>query len=548
MRIQVVISMAAGVSFSLGTMAQQASNSKTTPLIEWHCVGEKGLDSVTNVATLRAVWALPEAKTWRAAAIDMFATQASRHFSQGKTNQELAHLISPLLNDLVAAETKFDLRGSRSNDVSWALAVRIPQDRVDQWSSNLWKLAAASELGEPKGKKSDWTGRNARDNYAVKFAEDHGWAVITGGYGSLDAEKSFAKGLKPAKPSEYLLKAKADLPALKNVLGLKRLDHIPAIDLTVSPRGDGLRSEMALRSAEDLGIKVEKWNVPTNTIRDPMIGFTAVQGVQKRLQESKLVQSFQPEKVPNQVFIWSRSISPFGSYFAADVGNPNKIMETIQTTLLPKWMETISKTSMGRLEYKTNQHSLAWLELPLLVPFLRPAPEPESQFLLGGFFPTTESKMKPMPHELLDQLQEKDLVYYDWEITEARLLQFKVLWQANRIVRNRMLPVDTAPSEKFIAAIAPKLGNTITDATLVGPKEIRLVRRSHIGLNALELVLLAHIIDPDLPFAFTPHPPRPEGQQRTTKSSRPPGRTSPPPLNRTPAPKQAKPATEPKVQ
>jgi hypothetical protein len=46
-----------------------------------------------------------------------------------------------------------------------------------------------------------------------------------------------------------------------------------------------------------------------------------------------------------------------------------------------------------------------------------------------------------------------------------------------------------------VDAAAPKLGNTITEISLVSPQELALVRSSHIGFNALELVTLANWIE-----------------------------------------------------
>ena len=71
-------------------------------------------------------------------------------------------------------------------------------------------------------------------------------------------------------------------------------------------------------------------------------------------------------------------------------------MENIKTLLLPKLEQSVTNLNFGNLEYKTNLHSLAWLGLPIIVPFVRPAAETEKQFLFGGFFPTTEEKPNPM--------------------------------------------------------------------------------------------------------------------------------------------------------
>ena len=333
-----MVLMSAGVFLCSGINAQQSGNSKPAPVIQWHYAGEKSLEGAANVATLRQLWALPESQAWRKEVFEMLGMQASRHFAKGKTNQEIANLITPLFSDLATVETKFELRGSNTNDVDWALGLRLPKERAEEWNSNLRKLVASSPLGEPQGSGSEWSAKSSRDNYIVKLKQTGAWTLITGGYGGTEAEKAVTKGLsdKTADIRDHLLKAKLDLPGLKKIAAFKFLDHAPAIDLNVVPHGEGLRSEVGLRYPEDLQIKPEKWVVPTNTIRDPLIGFTAIQGVQAHLAKSKLIQSLQPAKVPNQLYLWSRSISPFGVYFAADVGDSLKSDGKHKNPLTPK--------------------------------------------------------------------------------------------------------------------------------------------------------------------------------------------------------------------
>ncbi len=57
---------------------------------------------------------------------------------------------------------------------------------------------------------------------------------------------------------------------------------------------------------------------------------------------------------------------------------------------------------------------------------------------------------------------------------------------------------------RWLTNSAPKLGNTITEVTAVSPTELRAVRRSDLGLTAVELALLARWLDnPAFPaFAY----------------------------------------------
>jgi hypothetical protein len=50
----------------------------------------------------------------------------------------------------------------------------------------------------------------------------------------------------------------------------------------------------------------------------------------------------------------------------------------------------------------------------------------------------------------------------------------------------------------WLKAVSPMLGNTVTEITVTSPKQLTLVRKSHIGFNALELVLLTRWLDGQL--------------------------------------------------
>ena len=48
---------------------------------------------------------------------------------------------------------------------------------------------------------------------------------------------------------------------------------------------------------------------------------------------------------------------------------------------------------------------------------------------------------------------------------------------------------------KWLDAIEPRLGNTVTEASFVSPRELDVQRTAPVGLNGLELLTLAHWVD-----------------------------------------------------
>ena len=103
---------------------------------------------------------------------------------------------------------------------------------------------------------------------------------------------------------------------------------------------------------------------------------------------------------------------------------------------------------------------------------------------------------KPIPKELLDEfINKKDLIYYNWEITGQRLAKWNLLIQFAAILSDqREQLVNNTKGISFITSLYPKLGNTITDATLSSNKLI-ITRKSHLGLSALEIALATRWLD-----------------------------------------------------
>jgi hypothetical protein len=56
-------------------------------------------------------------------------------------------------------------------------------------------------------------------------------------------------------------------------------------------------------------------------------------------------------------------------------------------------------------------------------------------------------------------------------------------------------------TDPWLMAVAPKLGNTITEIAITSPNELTLTRKSDLGCNGLEIVLLARLLEnPSFPL------------------------------------------------
>jgi hypothetical protein len=471
--------------------AQATKEAKPETVLRWSFIGTQQLAEKRELKVFRTVRELPEAAAWRDAAAANLAERAARRYTKGaNTNAvaQIAEVIKPLIADLIAVESRFQMDTAGGEGADWMLALKVDEKRHADWGKSMMDLTRHSGMQGAASDKTSWVA--TRDKYKISFSRAKDWTVIEGGLGAADskASKEFRASLNK-RAGKNVLDALINTPLLGKIWDAPQLAHYPKFTLSSEPKDDGLHSELMLEYPSDLGIKPEKWNVPDKIINEPVIGFTAIQGVQKKLESLERFKALGAEKTPNQIFFWSQGISPFSVALAAEVKNPAQVV-----TNASRVVERMELPA-GDAHLATNRPAFLWTGLPVIVPFIQPAAEPHSSFVTLGLFPVVGMSDKPAPRELLQELNKKNLVYYDWEITSSRLRQFIPIWQIYYVVGQQFRPQNTSPSGKFLQVLKENLGNTITVGTLEKENQIKFVRQSHIGFSALELVLMSHLFD-----------------------------------------------------
>lgn len=492
MRKGVVIILLAAVTAA--TWAQSGKEAKSETLLRWHFVGTKHLASLKDLKTMNEVLALPETRALQEAAAQGLAGRAALRFNKsGNTNAnaELVGLIQPLLPDLWQNESRFHMGTKGADAAEWMIAVKLPENRSLEWNKTLAELTRHAGMGGAKaGEEKGWTAQ--RDNYQLTLSKSKDWLVVQGGNGAPDEKvaKEFIGSLGKRR-GKGLLEAEVNSPSLGKIWEAPRLAHAPRLLVSAEPKKDGVHSEVLVEYPQDLEIKVEKWNVPTDLVREPLIGFTAIRGIGERLAKNKNFQDLGAKQTPNQLFVWAQSSTPFSISMAAEVKNPGEVITNAARAF------EHAKLPAGRLLLATNRTALLWRGLPIAVPFLEVAPAPYEGFIRGGLFPIQAPGRDnvPAPKELFAQLNKKNLVYYDWEMTGERLSQWIPLWQLRYLLSGPVVPNNTAASSKWLLALGSRVGNTVTEGTLDNKRRVKMVRQSGLGFNALELLAIAHWID-----------------------------------------------------
>ncbi len=433
-----------------------------------------------------------------------------------------AELIRPLFQDLATHESVgyYDLAGSQW---SWLMAIRVTEERSGVWGTSLMNLFKAWQFGnfapfESEG-FSGWEYRQANGNVMFRYSHVGSWCCFSMGNDGLPRLKNVAteirtKGSPQICTNEGWFSGYLDLGRmapkfpLGNYIPFLPLDLNPAISLKLSSKSNNVRTKATLHYPSAPYFVIEPWKIPTNTIRDPLVGLTAIQGIRPWLERQPILKQSPIKHWPNQLTTWMLP-TPFGAYAVAPMPEPEPAVRSLADYLIPLMSPALAKAQLGAMKYETN--SLNWVvqSLELLRPALMPLRQNEGEFLHLVASPMLpRESTEPAPQAIFDQiLGQTNLFYYDWEITEFRLLQTRILignsidiYKAYHQIPPTQ-PTSQNLANEWIHNATHELGNTVTEARLTTPWDITINRSSHLGLSGLEITLLARWLDsPDFPF------------------------------------------------
>lgn len=419
-----------------------------------------------------------------------------------------------------------------NGSVEWGMGVRLEGDEATVLAKDLG-VALDTILGAEVARKDvpegwQWEGKRG----SVRLAVVPGWLVLGGGSGAV--ETIVGRVQRGASGEDagaaHSLRVRADLGRLATRLGWGEappgpVAAWPVVAWTMTPRRGGFRSDGRLEFKEPLGLALEPWRLPTAWVRDPLVGFTAIQGADRWLRRTRLGEGMETAEWPRQVFLWSIVSQPWLQYAAAPVADPSGFVSRLSSGPLfasaTNWLGSRLPVSL----WTTNEPArMEWRGLPFLAPFVAASGQGDGAAVVAGLFPLA-TLPTPAPEELFAQVTGRtNLLAYDWETTGRLVVLTNVTTQllqratTNRIGRlaqlsqlqqfMRMVSAEPAgaagpvavPGLKWIEAAIPELGDTITEVSVSGPTELSVTRQSRLGFNSWELLaLLRWVENPGFP-------------------------------------------------
>jgi hypothetical protein len=488
----------------MAAVAVQASPPAPDLIARVHFAGAGQISADTNAVAFTNLWCSPEAQALREQTLNKLSRAPYDWFKQKMLSGtgDGAGQLRPLLDDLLGAEWFLQIRDATNGSPEFALAIRLDAGRAQLWQTNLENvLETWTEMSVEKI-QNGWELKKHRPPNLIRFVRVGDWVVFGLGQDKLLLNDELVRRVlaekrpAPAKKNDWLT-ADLDWPRLARWFPSLSAVDLPETRWQAVGRDGNLHLDGRLIFPQPLAMTLEKWRMPTNTIHQPFISFTAARGIAPWLEKQNWAQPYEVSPGPNQVFIWAMAQMPLQTFAAVPVPDARKALTQFEQKLSAhtNWQSHL----MMPLTMEVTSNRIFWLGLPFIVPSLEALHEPFGDFLVAGVFPNGP-KTRPLPPELFMRLAQSNLVYYHWEITADRLKQLPNLTQlALMVTRHRQLNAQSAAA-KWLDRAGPTLGNTITEVTQTAPDELTFKRKAPGGLTAVELVALANWLEaPNFP-------------------------------------------------
>lgn len=483
-------------------------------VLKIHFAGFDSVKANKESEHLRKVLSLNETETLKNQVFKKLSVFLNNEFSpDNKKNNELSSVIEPLLDDLFKYE--WHLMAASKNGVLSEIFIGLSssEQRANIWSSNLVKIAETWGDNKVNVRKfnnfNGWEGKLSKKFNQIRFAQSGKWTFVGC---AIEKFAIYDEMLKRFQQNQSLgnfnsnnwFEAEVDLAWLSSAINAS-FGGAKSASIAFLSKGGDVRSLVNLRYSAPLKWKYEPWSPPKGLITDPIVSFTAINGSAPLLSEIEIVKKLNLQNLPNQLYIWAQGTIPFSTFFAAPYSGSTNLMNNLAIKLPPLLIGTNALSRDGNIFWLSNKAEMVWQGLPLMTPFLRAASDSGRQYIVGGLFAASQPGKTPAPAELWNQfINRTNVMYYDWEFTQERLLQWLQIYQLLPLFTKVPQISESSPGQKWLQKISPELGDAATEIVVKNPTEVSIIRRSSIGAVGFELLHLARWFDsPNFPNKTT---------------------------------------------
>lgn len=446
---------------------------------QWRFVGLNTLSQQTNAPAAAAILARPEFPVMHKALVSRVAASLWE-LANDNTNLPAATraALEPVATDLVDHLSLGQVLRGSSGKREWVVAIQGDAARAKAWEAGWNALFHARNGATPKS--------------AVQFQA--GWIVAVS-----DASLT---------PTKSVMTSLAQIPvAPQSVFHLDgNVDGVARYTLDAAARDGAIRTQGEWNQQTALPSTLPAWERPA-FIRDPLVHFTAARGINAWIEQWGGLKSVTGTDVPNQLFVWGKAAAttntpPLQSYVAARISNTTGWVERTFKALQAFYpAPPAAPIWSGQLSLDTAQNQVAVAGFPPV--HVAPGTDGDRNYVVLGMMPQGNSRLT-FPKELAAQVEQPDILFYQWENVGEAMSNFSAASGAFDILRLR-LPSVKRPGIAWALSASSGMQDCVTEARKTGSSQVTLKRKSPAGLSAAEFLLLARWIDGDAP----PRPKKP---------------------------------------
>ena len=470
----------------LAVMAGRAALPEPDLIARIHFAGAQKISADTNSAAFTNEFCSAEAVALRTQTADKLSGWLAGWLQKnvGVNVPDGAAKLRPLFDDLQKSEWDLTARTDASDKAGVRIAIQLSPVRAQLWQTGLKMFFPAAT-----------------------FEQSEGWLVFDSGIGAI---KSSDRAEEKFRSPNLWLSLDVNWPRLAQWFPKLKEFGLPETQFTVTARNTQFNVIGKFLFSEPLALPLADGRMPTNTIHQPFVSFTAARGFSVWLKTQSWAWPYQLSPTPNQLFVWALPKMPFQTFVAAPVPDATGALAQAYARLKPA-LEATNRENPFLMHFslELTNNVINFQGVPFVSPFLRTLQEPTGQFLFAGGFPNTP-RGKPLPPELLAHLADKNLLFYHWEITAERLPQVLNMSQLGLLLMARKQLDANSAAFKWVQKIGPTLGNTITEVWQTGPTEMTFKRTAPGGFTAVELYALANWLNatnfPGCDLKLPPHP------------------------------------------
>jgi hypothetical protein len=496
----------------------EALGSGDAVAVQYYFAGAADLAGNANFTQAKEILNTPPAKHFQDFVLNRLAGVYWKALQFDPAGDPIS-LLRPLLRDLLQVESAGSFGGRDANRMDFVLAARLDAKSAAAWQKNL--ETALQGKGEPlteEGFSGQRWNRPGNNSFWILRARD--WIVVGRGEDLLPIRTEYLQSIKQDnRPATVMkdswLSASVDWPLLATWAPLA---HCPLklartiVDVTAS--NEKMRATAYVSYPEAVPWESQPWRIPKGLVGSPLSSFTAAQDLAPYLNSNETLARLSNNPLASQLFCWGLRALPLQSYAAWTVADATNVMRKLgpqAPSLLNPILEARNHT---QLSWLPKRDQLSWLHLQLGGATLEPAHDKSGDFLLASLFPM-EPEHVPPSDQLWSQVEGRDdLVYYDWELTGLRLIQWRLLSELLPVLPqpfavdaahrpkagqkpkppslSKQTQIALVVTEAWLASLTLPPANTVTEVTRTSPTELTVVRNSQFLFTGLEWVLLSH--------------------------------------------------------